>query len=381
MRIVHIKLSGIYTENFNYHTNGLSECNALDGHETTVITSCLCYKEGSVIKLPPSDKMLKENLRVIRIPYINPCRDFRFQKVRAVRGLYKLLDTLRPDVLFVDSPEFWSLRDVVRYKKDTANVKFYVDTHTAAVNSGTCWFSKNVLCKFFYKSIIQQAIPYIDKFFYISSAEKEFAIENFQIPETLMEFYPLGGRIPETSDYKFARQIRRQELGVADDEFLFVHSGKLDRLKRTEELLKSFIAVPDLKARLAIIGSVPDSTSESIMPLIEKDERIIYLGWKVFDELLEYLCACDLYLQPGGPSVTFQNAVCCGCPVMVFPYRPYADNYDYHNLIWVKTEDDMAKSFQQIADGVIDLNELKKNSERCAKELLDYRVLARRLYV
>ncbi len=195
-----------------------------------------------------------------------------------------------------------------------------------------------------------------------------------------MEFYPLGGQIPSDSEYAEKRARRRQELKLAENELLLVHSGKLDTLKRTDDLLKAFAAVPELDAKLAIIGSIPEDRRELLAPLMDADERVIYLGWKSAGELLEYLCACDLYCQPGSQSATMQNAVCCGCPVLSYPHSSYQHDYSYGNFIWAATMEEITARFRDIATGKIDLNALRKASETCARELLDYRKLAARLY-
>ena len=54
-----------------------------------------------------------------------------------------------------------------------------------------------------------------------------------------------------------------------------------------------------------------------LYPLIKSDDRVTYLGWKTGDELIEYLCASDLYLQPGSASITIKQALCCGNAVVV----------------------------------------------------------------
>ncbi|MEE0416000.1 MAG: hypothetical protein UDM11_03790, partial [Oscillospiraceae bacterium] len=102
--------------------------------------------------------------------------------------------------------------------------------------------------------------------------------------------------------------------------------------------------------------------------------------WKSGADLQEYLCAADLYCQPGKVSAIMQNAVCCRCPVMLYPHPDYTEGYDYGNILWEKDEADMSRVFRQLAAGEIDLAALSRGSVRCAEELLDYRSLAARLY-
>ena len=113
--------------------------------------------------------------------------------------------------------------------------------------------------------------------------------------------------------------------------------------------------------------------------LILSDPRVIYLGWKDSKELLQYLCAADLYCQPGSASVTLQNAICCHCPIMSYMHEWYK-NIDCNNFLWIETEKDMENVFKDISKGRIDLNIYRENTDKCAEEFLDYKKIARRIY-
>ena len=276
--------------------------------------------------------------------------------------------------------QFWSVRDVIRYKKAHPAVKLYADTHTDYYTSATNWLSLHILHRGFYRYLVRKALPYLEKYFCISDECRRFSIENYGVPEELTEFYPLGGILPTEEAYQAHRAARRTELGVQPDELLLVHAGKLEPQKKTDALLRAFAAVPELKARLAVIGSIPEEHKAELLAQMDADPRVTYLGWKSGDDLQEYLCAADLYCQPGKVSAIMQNAVCCHCPVLLYPHSGYVKDYDYGNVLWVKNEDDMIREFQKLAAGETDLAALQRNSERCAKELLDYRALAARLY-
>lgn len=133
-------------------------------------------------------------------------------------------------------------------------------------------------------------------------------------------------------------------------------------------------------SRLAVIGSIPEDRKDLLTSLMEADRRVLYLGWKSGEELEEYLCACDLYCQPGSVSATLQTAVCRGCPILSYPHEDYTKDLDYGNFIWAETEEDMAAAFRRIQEDPARLEALREGSRRCARELLDYRKLAARLY-
>ena len=381
MRILHLCLANYYIDGYNYQENVLTRINKEDGHDVRIIASTETFQDNVRLGyVEPSEYLTEFGVPIKRIPYVKIGNHFSTVKIRKYVGLYEEIVKFAPDVILSHDIVFLSIFDVIRYKKEHPEVKFYADTHTGIYNSGRNWLSLHVLHRCFYRYLIHKTLPYLEKYFYISAGERDFAIEHYGIPEDMLEFYPLGGDLPTEEEYRQRRTNRRAELGIQEDELLLLHSGKLDALKRTEELLKAFAAVPEMKAKLAIIGSIPDDMKPLLEPLMDADDRVVYLGWKSASELLEYLCACDLYCQPGSVSATLQNAVCCGSPIMSYPHPAYTGELNYGNILWAETQEDMAERFRELAAGKVDLEQLRSNSRRCAREVLDYKMIAARLY-
>lgn len=380
MRIAHIGLACFFTEGMTYQDNYLSHINALDGNEVLYVSNAEKYENGDLVPTGYEDKTLPDGVRLVRLPYVHVLNGFVSDKFRKVKGLYALLEDFAPDVILSHDLCYWSVLDVIRYKKEHPQVKLYADTHTAAYNSGTNWLSLYILHRMFYRHLTQKALPYLEKYFYIGEGEREFSIGVYGVPESLMEFYPLGGTLLSDEEYAAMRAKRRTELGLGEDDRLYVHSGKLAALKRTDELLRAFSAVDDPHAVLAVIGSIPKEREAVLLPLIAADKRIRYLGWKTGEELQEYLCAADLYCQPGSQSATMQNALCRYCPVMLYPHPSYTVGYDRGEVLWVKTQADVETVFRSLAATPAQLTPLRENAEKFAREVLDYRKLAARLY-
>ena len=380
MRIVHIELAGFYNENMSYQTNMLVKQNCKDGHQVLIISSNYQWCGAQIQRVPAGESMTDEGARLIRVPYFPSLENFILHKVRYARGVYNILKDFGPDVILSHSLAYWSVRDAIRYKKEHPEVRFYADTHTAYENSGTNWLSRHILHQIFYRSLVQLALPYLEKYWYIGIGEKKFSQEVYGVPESRMECYPLGGELFPRKVYEEKRNRRRAELGLAQNEILLVHTGKLGPLKRTAELLQAFSNVHELKARLIIIGAIPEETKTEILTQIDQDYRVEYLGWKNADDLMEYLCACDLYCQPGSGSATLQNAICCGCPVVAFPIDSYVELLDCGQFFWVQTQNDMEEVFRKIAEDTSVLLSKTEKAWECAREVLDYRKLAARLY-
>ena len=168
-------------------------------------------------------------------------------------------------------------------------------------------------------------------------------------------------------------------MRLSNNDILMVHSGKMGAKKRTYELLEAFCSVDAKNLKLIILGSMTDDVSSKVMPLIEQDPHVEYLGWQSGEELMDYLCASDLYVQPGGQSATMQNALCCGSAAALFPYPSHKFLLG-DSVFYIDTVEDMKKLFTEISQNREILEEKRKMSDKIAKEKLDYKVLAARLY-
>lgn len=380
MKIVFLGLASTFTPGLTYQDNYLCSQTLADGHQVTYISNPEKFVNGEIVETGAEDTVLPDGLHLIRLPYAKLGPDIITKKFRSFPGVYDILKNEQPDIIFCHGLQYWSVLDVIRYKKAHPEVKLYADTHADIYTSGTNWLSLHILHRVFYRYLIQKALPYVARYFCTTEECRQFSIENYGVPAERAEFYPLGGVLPTEDAYQSCRAARRAELGVQSDELLLVHAGKLEPQKKTDSLLRAFAAVPELKARLAVIGSIPEETKASLLAQMEADPRVTYLGWKSGDDLQEYLCAADLYCQPGKVSAIMQNAVCNRCPILLYPHPGYVKDYDYDNILWVRDENDMIQAFQKLAAGETDLAALRQGSERCARELLDYKALTAKLY-
>ncbi len=381
MKILHLCLSCFYIDNYTYQENILPRINHEDGHDVRILASTETYVDNAHLGyVEPAEYVTEYGVPIKRLPYVKAGNGFVTHKFRAYPHLYEEIAAFAPDVILSHDLSYWSVLDVIRYKKAHPAVKLYADTHTAYNNSGTNWLSLHILHRGLYRYLTKKAFPYLEKYFYISDECREFSHEVYDIPNEKMEFYPLGGTLLSDEEYAAVRAKRRTELGLVENDRLYIHSGKLDALKRSDELFRAFSAVDDPHAVLAVIGSIPEDRNSILLPLMEADKRIRYLGWRTGEELQEYLCAADLYCQPGSQSATMQNAVCRYCPVMLYPHPAHTADYDRGEVIWIKTQADMEMVFRSLAADPAQLKPLRENAEKLARELLDYRRLAARLY-
>ena len=381
MRILHVCLSNFYIEHYTYQENMLSIQNKKDGHDVMILASTETYDDNiSIGYIQPIEYINDYGIKVKRIPYVNLFNSFLEKKVRAYKGVYKIVEDFSPDVILFHGISAYELITIAKYKKKYSKTKFYIDNHADFGNTGRKWLSMNILHKIFYKSIVRFCLPYVDKFLYISLDCGKFLKEVYSIPEDRMEFYSLGGFITDEETKAYTRNEIRAELGLTEQDIVFVQSGKIGRDKRLQDTLWAFKQVTDERFKLLIIGSLTDEIKAIVEEYIKNDKRIIYLGWKSGAELQRYLLACDVYLQPGTVSAIAQNAICCGCAVMLKNHYIYGIFIDGNGWL-IDDNNSILKVFGEISANSMILKDMEKKSIVIAEKYLDYRMLAKRLYV
>lgn len=378
MKILHVCMHSYFTEGMSYQENLLASQNAVDGHDVYIITDCFHYDAGNIVEVSPVRKVIADGINLIRLPVVNLIPSFLTHKIKLAPGLYNEINIISPDVILYHGVVGSSLLALKKYKDSHPEVKIYVDSHEDYNNSG-----RNIISRVFqYKLLTRGFLAYvnrsIEKILYISYECRDFLRDMYHLSEDRMEFYPLGGDLPDEKVKNEIRQDIRQKMEL-NDKIVFVHSGKLDKGKKTRDILSAFSRVADPRFVLLVIGSIPKEEQAAITQLIEADSRIIWLGWVNSTELKGYLFAADVYLQPGTQSATLQVAMCCGLSVVIHPYfshRPYLNG----NGFYVENENDLRKTFEAISENPQMLSKMGERSLEIAKDLLDYRKLAARLY-
>lgn len=384
MKIAHLCLSCFYYDGFSYQENLLPRQNVADGHETIIIASTESIDKQGKITFLKKDKYLgSDGCLVYRVPYNRSLPSFIRPKVRSYEGVYQILSSFKPDVIYFHGISAYELLVLKKYKRLYPNIKIIVDVHSDMNNSGTSFISKYILHKIFYRSIFQATLPFIDKIFCISMECMDFAIEQYGAPKNKTEFYPLGGECLDDIQYNLRRKKIREKLNINDEKILILQTGKINKKKKAIEALLQFIQVKNDKFRYIIAGNLEDDVRDEIINIMKLDDRIKYIGWVGSEELKDYLCASDLYIQPGSQSATMQQSLCLKNAVIL-------DNVKSH-IPFVKENGWLISNTEDIRDIFIYLSEndnisnvfiqdMAIKSFNISKEILDYQVLAKRIY-
>ncbi len=380
MRILHICLSCFYIDNFSYQENELVRQGVKDGHLVEVIASTETFGENGLLRYTEPGRYLgNDGAMVERLPYLSLLPHFVAKKLRMHSGVYDRIASFQPDVIMFHGASGWEIRTAARYVRNNPNVKLYLDSHEDAVNSARNWVSKWILHYCYYRPILRSSLDMITKVLAVSISCIDFLRDFYGIPLDKIEFYPLGGSIPDDDNYVAVRNSLRAELGLNDRQVLIIQSGKIDKSKKLVEALEAFSKVTDVNLRFFVVGLIQSDVDKCVAVLAAKDPRVRLLGWKAVDELRALLCAADVYCQPGPQSATMQMSVSCRCAIIlddIPSHRPYLQN----NGWLIGPDYCLTKAFNAISCEKPKLLDMKNASHKIAKKMLDYRNLAARLY-
>lgn len=373
MRLLIITTGNNFTTSMLYKENYIIKAAIEKGHEVKVIANMYTYINGETCKLKFAEKDLPYSL--VRLPYMFVINDFITNKIRRCKGYLNEVLDFRPDLIFINCAQVYDVLYCKDIKRALPNVKICMDFSTKFINSARSFLSREILHKVIYRSWIQKSLPYVDKVFYISQESMEFARDVYGISEEIMEHNNLPGELISVDRKLLYRDEIRRKHNLKSSSILFVNSGKIGKLKKTVELLKVFKQVDNNDFRLFIIGSLEQDVKDEILSLIEQDNRVEYLGFKSGAELTKYLCAADMYVQPGTISQTSQTAICCGCAISFTTLPTHMEIYN-GNGYFIDSDNDMLRMFKDIDKyGINMLQKMGNKSYELAAKELSYNVL------
>jgi len=378
MKILHVCLANFYIDHCGYQENILPRMNKDDGHEVKILASTETYVDGRFAYVEPNTYFNEDGIEVTRLPYRRFAPHALMKKLRYYKGVSAYLDEFAPDAILYHGNGGHGIVEVLGYVKSHPEVLFYVDSHESFGNSGKNWLSKNVLHRVFGRYCYQRAAPYVKKLLCIAPECYPFLEELYGVEREDMELFPLGGVILSEKDYHELRAKKRVDLGYSDTDLVFLHSGKLSEAKRTEVLLRVWEegGLPEC-CKLLISGVAHGEVLACIESALKKDPRIRYLGWADAKDLKSLMCAADVYLQPGTPSASLQEAMCSHCAVAVRKGTGYYELFS--DSIWyVDSAEDVADLIFHIANDGGFLERFQGSAFDVAGRMLDYKVLARR---
>lgn len=377
MRILIVTTGNEFTPSMLYKENYIIKAAQDHGDEIFVFANQYTYVKGKTELAVAQEKV--EGYTLKRFKYRSYGNKMLTSRVRRIDGLENEIVRLKPDLIFFNCGQVYNIKNLKLIKQALPDVKIVIDFSTKYLNSARNWFSKNILHRLIYRSWLQEALPYVDKIFYISQESKVFAQEMYKIPDEIMEHNNLPGEtIPVETKMAYKHEVFAK-MGMTKDTIMFMYSGKIYPEKKVDHLVRAFVRTKEPNFRLIIIGVYNDDASRlTIEPLIASDKRIKFMNFVSGSELTKYVCAADLYIQPGSISQTCQTAVCCGTPLCFNDIPTHREIYN-GNGFFVDSEEDIYNVFETVGKNPAILKEMSGKAYLMANEELDYHVIYRKI--
>jgi glycosyltransferase involved in cell wall biosynthesis len=319
MRILHCCLANFYVDNYSYQENILPKMHKLQGHEVRIVASTETYNSKLRLEyVKPSSYVNEVGIRVSRLSYSKLLPHFISKKLRIYRGLRNELIEFKPSIIFMHDCQFLSILTIRRYKRENTEVRLFVDGHTDLINSARNWVSRNVLHKIIYKYCAKSIENYTEKFWGVLPLRADFFVDFYGISRSKVGVLNFGfdDSIIDLTKKKEIRREVRKNLGILEDDFVFITGGKIDKRKNIDLVIKSFAELNETNAKLIIFGRPNSETNEIIEQLINQTSNIRFLGWLNNVDTSKYLIASDLAIYPGTHSTLWEMTLGLGTPCL-----------------------------------------------------------------
>lgn len=381
MKILHCCLSCFYIDNYGYQENILPKQHKKDGHQVEILASTETFINNKTLGYTDAATYISESgIPVTRLQYSKLLPHFIMKKLRIYNGVARALDRFDPDIIFIHDCQFLDIRHIVEFAKRKQTVKIFVDCHTDFINSGKNWVSKYIMHKIIYRKCAQLIEPYTTKFFGVLPIRCDFLHDVYGITKEKIELLELGG---EDDKIHFdARDETRnricRELDIEPNDFIIVTGGKLDKQKKSEELIDAIEMIASERIKLIVFGSITDDVLNAIGKKLS-NPSIRYIGWIAAEKTYDYFLIADLAIFPGLHSVLWEQAVACGVPCVFRKIEGINHVNTGGNCMFLDkcSPEEIMQTITKVFDNPTLYNEMKKNALLGSKRFM-YSEIAKR---
>ncbi|QYH52200.1 glycosyltransferase family 4 protein [Liquorilactobacillus hordei] len=367
MKILHICLTGPYTENLNYQENMLTKFQSENTNDRVYVIASQFFwnREGKVEKTLKKTYINGNGVKVFRLSIKKFKNKNVFFRYKLFNDFENTVNSISPDIIFVHNLQFFDILKLIKYKKRNTNCRIIVDNHSDFSNS-----ARNFISKLFYlivwRYIAKRINPYVEKFYGVLPARVDFLENIYGLPQKKCELLLMGAddeKVLEAQDPKERLNIR-MKYGIDDNDFLIITGGKIDMWKKqTLFLMDAVASINNPKIKLIVFGSVsPDLKEDVRKRCIE--HKIQYIGWLDAGDSYKYFASADLVVFPGRHSVFWEQVVGQGIP-MICKYWEGTTHIDLGgNVLFIK--EDSINEIASCIKKVINDNQLYKRMKTVA---------------
>lgn len=331
MKIVHLCLSGPYTENWAYQENLLPLYQRKLGHEVTVIATDRKHGvEGRIEQAEVGERVLDDGIRLIRVA----SRSLVTKRVGHAYGYFGVLRTLvrlRPDFIMLHGlVSVTALQAILFRMAFQRRCVLVADTHLDSYNApvGRGWlpsrcYRKSIACLArFYAS--QCKVVYG-----ITPDCIRYAVRTFGLREETLSLLPLGADTDgiDFDQQEVTRKEVRESYGIPMSHRVIVTGGKLDAAKNVLNLIESVDSPVFSDVTLVVFGGVGEDIREDFARAVKNGGRVRFVGFLSREDIGRLYLASDVAVFAGTQSALWQQAIASGLPA-VFRWWPGIDYLD-----------------------------------------------------
>lgn len=316
MKILHCCLAAFYIDNYGYQENIFPVLHQRQGHDVKIIASTETYINNKHLGyIQPGSYLTETNIPITRIPYSKILPHFVTRKLRLYIGLSKIIESYRPDIIFLHDVQFVSVLEIARYAQ-RKSVVIYADSHTDYINSGKTCISKYLLHKIIYKLCVKIIEPHTRMFYGTLPLRVDFLNQVYGVPHEKLRLLPFGADEThfDLNDAAAVREKVREQYSIGQEDFLIITGGKIDRRKNISILIDAVSNIQKANLKLILFGTVADDLEREINLKCKTNSKIILPGWVSVKDSYALLLASDLGIFPGTHSVIWEQALGVGLP-------------------------------------------------------------------
>lgn len=268
-----------------------------------------------------------ENPEDCSIPYCDRYYNIQFerspfsrQNIKAYKELKKIIDCGDYDVVHCHTPVGGVLGRLASRKARKNGTKVFYTAHGFHFYKGgpiSSWL--------IYYPIEKYCAHFTDKLITINQEDYELAKKRMKAKEIV--YIPgVGIDTKRFSNSAFSVdevRMKREELGVKDDERMLVSVGELIPRKNHSTVIKALYNIQDRKWKYYICGQgeLFDELNELIASL-NLSQNVFLLGYR--SDISSILCSSDLFIFPSlqeGLPVALMEAIACKVPIICSDIR------------------------------------------------------------
>ncbi len=377
MKIVHICIT--YLDDFHYQENDLSRAHAEMGHTVTMISTQDYAGATAFImaKEPPrsSRPYYIDNVKIIRLP-IRYNVNYR---IATLKDLYKTIEMENPEIIFFHAGASCNLPMIAKYKRMHPDCFLGIDFHSDYYNSATNTFSY-FYHKYFFRYILKLCFKYVDNAYVITPLVGDFVQEIYNLPSHKLKLLPMGADVSliDFAHKDLIRSAIRKKYKIDKEDIIIITGGKLDHNKKTVNLVNAFKAITNRNLHLIVFGSADEDYKKELTAVIADHPRVHYTGWLSAKEIFDLYLTSDIACFPGGQSVLWQHAICCGLPIII-KYLKGLEYLDLGGNVCFLNSDD-TECIKETLEGIIESPSVLELMARTARsrgtDFFSYRNIA-----